>query len=146
MQCTSWIHLVAPVRRVTDKISPLNSSAIDPKPLLTPSMVSWVQNKMALWLYLCLEPILFLQMIWSTSYHHMTVSIHWPWLHLLFTVASVHRRQVLLKLHHHMVLHFEASTCSSPSQPVHRAKPHLGLHHLSHMSQCHVSYSMTTFI
>jgi hypothetical protein len=145
MQCTSWIHLVAPVHRITDKTSPLNSSAIDPKPL-TPSMVSWVQNKMALWLYLFLEPILFFQKIWSTSYHHMTVSIHRPWLHLLFTVASVRRGQVLLKLHHRMVLRFEASTCPSPSQPVHRAKHHLGLHHLGHMSQCHVSYSMTTFI
>jgi hypothetical protein len=145
MQCTSWIHLVAPVHRITDKTSPLNSSTIDPKPL-TPSIVSWVQNKMALWLYLCLEPILFFQKIWSTLYYHMTVLTHRPWLHLLFTVASVRRRQVLLKLHHHMVLLFEASTCPSPSQPVHRAKHHLGLHHLGHMSQCHVSYSMTTFI
>jgi hypothetical protein len=145
MQCTSWIHLVAPMRWITDKTFPLNSSAIDPKPL-TPSMVSWVQNKMALWLYLCLKPILFFQKIWSTSYHHMTVSIHQPWLHLPFTVASVCRRQVLLKLHLLMVLRFEASTCPSPSQPVHRAKHHFGIHHLGHMSQCHVSYSMTTFI
>jgi hypothetical protein len=69
MQCTSWIHLVAPVRRITDKTSPLNSLAIDHKPL-TPSMVSWVQNKMALWLYLCLEPILFFQdMIHFISSH-----------------------------------------------------------------------------
>jgi hypothetical protein len=35
------------------------------------------------------------QMIWSTSYHHMTVLVHRSWPHLLFTVASVHRRQVL---------------------------------------------------
>jgi hypothetical protein len=35
------------------------------------------------------------QMIWSTSYHHVTILVHWSWLHLLFTVASVHWRQVL---------------------------------------------------
>jgi hypothetical protein len=40
-------------------------------------------------------------MIWSTSYHHVTILIHRSWLHLLFTVASVYRRQVLLKPHRH---------------------------------------------
>ena len=29
------------------------------------------------------------QMIWSTSYHHVTVLVHRSWPHLLFTVASV---------------------------------------------------------
>ena len=50
-----------------------------------------------------------LQMIWSTSYHHMTVLVHWSWLYLLFTVAIVHRRQVLLKLHRHTVHRSKAS-------------------------------------
>jgi len=40
-------------------------------------------------------------MIWSTSYHHVTILVHRSWPHLLFTVASDHRRQVLLKLHRH---------------------------------------------
>ena len=68
------------------------------------------------------------QMIWSTSYHHVTLLVHRSWPHLLFTVASVHRRQVLPKLHHRMVLRFAASTCPSHLQPVHQAKPHLDLH------------------
>jgi hypothetical protein len=38
------------------------------------------------------------QMRWSTSYHHVTVLIHRSWLHLLFTVASVHERQVITQL------------------------------------------------
>ena len=40
-------------------------------------------------------------MIWSTSYHHVTVLVYRSWPHLLFTVASVHRHQVFLKLHRH---------------------------------------------
>ena len=43
------------------------------------------------------------QMKWSTSYHHVTVLVHRSWPHLLFTIAFVHRRQVLLKLHRHAV-------------------------------------------
>ena len=38
------------------------------------------------------------------------------------------------------------STCSSHLQPVHRAKSCLDLLHLSHMTQCHVSYAMSSFI
>jgi hypothetical protein len=34
------------------------------------------------------------QMIWFTSYHHVTVLVYRSWPHLLFTVASVYRRQV----------------------------------------------------
>jgi hypothetical protein len=37
-------------------------------------------------LYLCLEPILLFQMIWSTSYHYATFLVHWSWPQLLFTV------------------------------------------------------------
>jgi hypothetical protein len=48
-------------------------------------------------------------MIWSTSYHHVTVLVHRSWPHLLFTVASVHRRQVLLKLHRLAVHRSKAS-------------------------------------
>ena len=37
-------------------------------------------------------------------------------------------------------------TCPSLLQPVHQAKPHLDLLHLSHMTPCHVSYAMSFFI
>ena len=37
-------------------------------------------------------------------------------------------------------------TCPSLLQPVHQAKPHLDLLHLSHMIPCHVSYAMSSFI
>ena len=38
------------------------------------------------------------------------------------------------------------STCPSHLQPVHWAKPCLDLLHLSHMTQCHVSYAVSSFI
>ena len=37
-------------------------------------------------------------------------------------------------------------TCPSCLQPVHQAKSFLDLLHLSHMAQCHVSYTMSSFI
>jgi hypothetical protein len=48
-------------------------------------------------------------MIWSTSYHHVTLLVYQSWPHLLFTIASVHRRQVLLKLHRPVVHRSKAS-------------------------------------
>ena len=48
-------------------------------------------------------------MIWSTSYHHVTLLVHRSWPHLLFTVAFVHRRKVLHKLHRHAVHRSKAS-------------------------------------
>jgi hypothetical protein len=87
------------------------------------------------------------QMIWSTSYHHVTVLVHRSWSHLLFTVASVHRRQVLTKLHRHTrSLASKPLTCLSHLQSVHRAKPHLDLLHLGHMTPCHVSYAIRSFM
>jgi hypothetical protein len=38
------------------------------------------------------------------------------------------------------------STCPSHLQPVRRAKSCLDLLHLDHMTQCHVSYAMSSFI
>ena len=38
------------------------------------------------------------------------------------------------------------STCPSHLQPIRRAKPCLDLLHLSRMTQCHVSYAMSSFI
>jgi hypothetical protein len=87
------------------------------------------------------------QIIWSTSYYHVTVLVHRSWPHLLFTVASVHRRQVLVKLHRHMrSLASKPLTCPSHLQPVHRVKSCLDLLHLDHMTPCHVSYAMSSFI
>jgi hypothetical protein len=87
------------------------------------------------------------QMIWSTSYYHMTVLVHRSWPHLLFTVALVHRRQVLPKLHRHTrSLASKLSTCPSHLQPIHRAKPHLDLLHLGHMTPCHVLYVISSFM
>ena len=42
-------------------------------------------------------------------YHHVIILVHRSWLHLSFTVAIVHRRQVLLKLPRHVVYCFKVS-------------------------------------
>jgi len=74
--------------------------------------------------------------------YHVTILVHRSCPHLLFTVASVHRCQVLLKLYHCMrSLALKPPTCPSHLQPVRRAKPHLNLFHLDHMTPCHVLYS-----
>ena len=85
-------------------------------------------------------------MIWSTPYHHMTSLVHRSWPCSLFTVTSVHRYQVLLKLHRRAVPRFKALTCPSPLQPIHQAKPCLDLLHFGHMTPCHVSYAMSSSI
>ena len=48
------------------------------------------------------------EMIWSTSYHHVTLLVHRSWHHLLFTITLVHRRQVFAQ--------------ASPPRAVHRSK------------------------
>ena len=53
----------------------------------------------------------------------MTSLVHRSWPCSFFTVASVHQRQVLPKLHRLAVCCFKALTCPSPLQPVHQAKP-----------------------
>jgi hypothetical protein len=61
--------------------------------------------------------------------------------------SSIHRRQVLLKLHYlTRSLTSMPLTCPSHLQPVHRAKSCLDLLHLDHMTQCHVSCVMSSFI
>jgi hypothetical protein len=66
---------------------------------------------------------------------------------LLFTVASIHWCQVLLKLHHHTrFLASKPLTFPSHLQLVHQAKSCLDLLHLDHMTQCHVSCAMSSFI
>ena len=85
-------------------------------------------------------------MIWSTPYHYMTSLVHRSWPCLLFTVALVHRRQILPKLHRLAVPRFKALTCPSPLQPVYQAKPCLDLLHFGHITPCHVSYAMSSSI
>jgi len=49
-------------------------------------------------------------MIWSTSYHHVTLFVHWSQLNLFFTVAFVHRCQVFAQASPpHSVCCFKAS-------------------------------------
>jgi hypothetical protein len=54
----------------------------------------------------------------------------------------------LLPLHHCLgpSAPSHQSTCPSHLQPVHQAKPCLDLLHLSHMTPCHFSYAMSSFI
>ena len=85
-------------------------------------------------------------MIWSTPYHHMISLVHRFWPCSLFTVASVHQRQILPKLHHLAVHHFKALTYPSTLQPVHQAKSCLDLLHFGHITPCHVSYAMSSSI
>ena len=85
-------------------------------------------------------------MIWSNTYHHMTSLVHRSWPCLLFTIVSVHRCQVLLKLHRLAVPRFKALTYPSPLQPVHQAKSCLDLLHFGHITSCHVSYAMSSLI
>jgi len=134
--------------------------------IVRPSILNQVINSSTcLWLvkwkcprlYLCLalsilSPPMLMQHMhqpitkWSTSYHHETVLVHRSWPHFLFTVASVHRCQVFLKLHRHTRSLASKPTCPSLLQPVHRAKPHLDLLHLGHMTPCHISYAMSSSI
>ena len=85
-------------------------------------------------------------MIWSTLYHHVALLVHRSWHHLLFTVVFVHRRQVLLKLHRHAVHRSKASNlpftlATGPSsQILSWSSPP------SHVTTCHVSYAMSSFI
>ena len=131
--------------RYANKFTPLNSTTIYPKPghkLFYTPMTSEMKCPIGYTFVLRIPFHLFQcwcntctnqsQMIWYTSYHHVAILVHRSWPHLLFTVASVHRRK--------------SSTCPSLLQPVHQAKSCLDLLHLSHTTQCHVSYAMSSFI
>ena len=86
------------------------------------------------------------QMIWSTSYYHVTVLVHRSWPHMLFTIAFVHRRQVLLQLHPTWFIAPKPPTCPSRLQLVRQAKSCLDILHLSRMTSCHVSYAISSII
>ena len=63
----------------------------------------WSSSWLNTWLYLP-------WMIWSTSYHHVTLLVHRSQLNLLFTIALVHLCQVFAQASPpHAVCHFKAS-------------------------------------
>ena len=108
----SEITRVALDERYENKFAPLDSTIIYPKPVINFSTHLWLAKSNALGYTFALRiPFHSIsfdvdathaptnhQMIWSTLYHHMTVLIHRSWLHFLFTVASVHRSQVITQL------------------------------------------------
>ena len=98
-----------------NKFAPLDSTAIYPKPgqAFLYSTLDWWNETLGYTFALRISistvssnvPMQHMhrqdhQMIWSTSYHHVTLLAHRSWPHKLFTVALVHQRQILLKLHH----------------------------------------------
>ena len=72
------------------------------------------------------------------------------WFDLDLTCSSpLHRSIGTKSLLKHPAMRSSASkhpTYPSLLQPVHQAKSHLDLLHLSHMTPCHVSYAMNSFI
>jgi hypothetical protein len=86
------------------------------------------------------------QMIWSTSYHHMTLLVHQSWptcfsplplsISAKFCSSFTATRSIAPK----------PPTCPSCLQLFYQAKSCIDLLHLSHMTQCHVSYAMSSFI
>jgi hypothetical protein len=109
-------------------------------------------------LYLCLAhstpspPTLMQHM--HQPYHKWYDPLHiiiWPWsIDLDLTCSSPLRRSIGAKSCSSFTasrsIAPKPSTCPSHLQPVHRAKPHLDLRHLGHMTPCHVSYAMSSFM
>jgi hypothetical protein len=145
--------------RYANKFAPLNSTAIYPKPdhvLLYTPMTDEMKCPR---LYLCLahfipSPSMLMQHMHQPSPNDM---IHF--------ISSRDRIGSLiltsLALHHclspsapslaqaslsHAVSHFKASDLPFTLATVHQAKPHFDLRHLGHMTPCHVSYAMSSFM
>jgi hypothetical protein len=96
-------------------------------------------------LYLCLahftpSPSMFMQHMHQpiTKWYDPLYIVTWPYwfIDLHLTCSSSLPRSIGAK----------SLTCPSHLQPVHRAKPHLDLLHLGHMTLCHVSYAMSSTI
>jgi hypothetical protein len=115
-------------------------------PVINFSTHLWLVKWNALWLYLCLahsipsppmlmqhmhQPITNDMIHFISSYDHIGSSI--------LTSLALHCCFGPLAPSHH-------STCPSHLQPVHQAKPCLDLLHLSHLTRCHISYAMSSFI
>jgi hypothetical protein len=75
--------------------------------------------------------------------------IMWPWsINLDLTCSSPLCRSIGAKSCSSFTASWSIApkppTCPSHLQPVRRAKSHLDLRHLSHMTPCHVSYAMSS--
>ena len=132
--------------RYTNKFAPLNSTTIYPKPghkLLYTPMTGEMKCPR---LYLCLthsipSPSMSMQHMHQHDqqwYDPLNI-ITWHIGSSILTSLALHRCFGPSAPSHH-------STCPSHLQPVRRAKPCLDLLHLSHLTQCHVSYAMSSFI
>jgi hypothetical protein len=86
------------------------------------------------------------QMIWSTLYHHMTLLVHLSWPHFFLPLPPFIGVKSCSSFTTTWSIALRPPTCPSCLQPVRQAKSCLDLLHLSHMTQCHVSYAMSSFI
>jgi hypothetical protein len=85
-------------------------------------------------------------MIWSTSYHHVTLLIHRLQPYLLFTVALIHQCQVLAQASPPRVVHCSKASYLPFTLATGPSKPSLVLiFYTNHMTQCHVSYAISSF-
>ena len=116
-------------------------------------------NEMPYMLYLCLahsipSPPMLMQHMhqhdqqWYDPLH----IIMWPYWFIYLDLncsSPLHRSTSTKSLLKHPATQSSASkppTCPSLLQPVYQAKHHLDLLHLSHMTSCHVSYAINSFI
>jgi hypothetical protein len=122
-------------------------------PVINFSTHLWLVKWNFYWIYLCLahsipSSLISINTITNNMIHFISscdVLVHQSLLHLLFTVALVHRRQVITQASRYTAqrlasdlpftlatgLSSQVLSCSSPS---------------SHMTPCHVSNAMSSFI
>ena len=145
--------------RYANKFAPLDSTAIYPKSghqLLYISMTGEIKCPTNIPLPCAFHSIssnvdatyalTWSTMIWSTSYHHMIILVHWSWLHLLSLLPSSIGAKSCSSFTATRSITPKPLTCPSRLQPVHQAKSCLDLLHLDHMTQCHVSFAISSFI
>jgi hypothetical protein len=145
--------------RYVNKFAPLHSTVIYPKPghkLLYTPMTGEMKCLMVIPLpsHSIPSPLMSMQHMhqhdqqWYDPLH----IIMWPYwfIDLVLTCSLPLNRSIGTKsMLKHPATRSSASkplTCPSLLQSVHQAKPHLDLLHLSHMTPCHVSYAMSSFI
>ena len=145
--------------RYANKFAPLDSTAIYPKPSHKLLYIPMTGEMKCPRLYLCLahsipSPPMSMQHMhqhdqqWYDPLHIITWS-YW-FIDLDFTCSSPLPSSIGAK----SCLSFtvmqsitpKPPTCPSRLQPVHQAKSCLDILHLSHMTQYHVSYAMSSFI
>jgi hypothetical protein len=115
-------------------------------PVIKFSTHLWPVKWNALQIYLCLAHFIPSPLI-SMQYIHQPITN--DMIHFISSCDSIGSSILTsLALHHYFSPSAPShhSTCPSHLQPVRRAKPCLDLLHLSHMTPCHVSYAMSSFI